>query len=464
MNFIDREHNTVSSIDCLLKSGLCDSLTVIPAVLPSIIDDIESLCEFDHNQRCAYILHRFFDCFTFDELVEIVSSVAEKIDIGSPLLCLDDGYMLVELFSERTLSYHGFTVGMIPKLIARARAKAGLGKKYLIVSAEADYVQSAIKTDPHVVSLLSCDSSPIIKAYLNSTNGNIFELSSTKNVLTKAVDDIANDLDIDIYKLEDMSILKMVIGGCLIVSSYCELLNMGEVEVDTKFNVILDSKSFDLALSAMLVERMGLPIDAVVISDDENQRVHQIFYDQEHDIRISNDSPLNFQKGEAELLLRLIYANDNAIVLKAIDELNKQGYYSISHDEFSHMMGCLITGYCTDYDEEYMAETVNSEDDYIVSRSTARVMSIYDDYTDAFNDNTTALMFSIESPLVDPCFAMTQIPDRRANTQKDMLRVIAEEMGYDILDIIDRKQSVKWITIDELKTTLNEVINGIKGE
>lgn len=464
MIFTDSEHNTVSSINCLVKSGLCGSLAVIPKELPCIIDDIDRLCEFDYNQRCAYILHRFFDCFTFDELVDIVNSISERIDVASPLLYLDDGYMLVELFGEKTLSYHGFTVGLIPKLLASARAKAGLDKRYLIVSSDADYAQSAIKTDSHVASLLACDSSPIIKAYLNATNGNVFEMSSTKNILKKAVDDIANDLDIDIYKLEDMSILKIVIGGCLIVSSYCDLLNMGELESNSKFNVIIDSKCFDLALSAMLAERMGLPIDTVVISDDEDQRIHQIFYDQSHDIRISNDCPLNFQKGEAEMLLRLIYSNDNATALKAIDKLNKQGYYSISHDEFSHMMGCLITGYCTDSDEEYMAEVVNSEDDYIVSRSTARVLSIYDDYTDTFSDSTTALVFATESPLSDPSFAMTQIPDRRAVTPKDMLRVIAEEVGYDILDIIDRKQTIKKIDFDELQATLNEVANGIKGE
>ncbi len=465
MNFLDSDHKTISSLDCIIKSGLYGCTSLIPQEIPSIIDDIATLCDYEYNERCAYVLHRYFDCFTFDELVDIVRNVSDKIDITSPLLYLDDGYMLTELFSEGTLSYIGFIVGIFPELIARARAKAGLDKRYLIVSTDADYAQSALKTDTaHVLSLISSDSSIVSKTYLNATNAQVFEVLSTSDLIDNAFDDIINETNVDIYKLEDMSVLKLIIGSSLLISSYCDLLNMGEVSKGDNFNIFLDAKCFDLVISALLVERMGLPVDTVVIADDEAQRVHQMFYNRHSDFIIGYGTPINFHKGEAEMFLRLIYADDLLSAIKAIDALKAEGSYSMTHREFSRKVRCLVSGYCADLELDEIVEMMNLEFDYLLGESTARVLSVYDDYTVTFTDNTTALVIATESPLVNPSFTMGEIPDRKAKSEKDKFRVIAEGMGYNILDIIDREQNIKKISLDELKATFYEVVNGIKGE
>lgn len=465
MNFLDSDHKTISSLDCIIKCGLYGCSPLVPQEIPSIIDDIVTLCDYGYNERCAYILHRYFDCFTFDELVDIVRSVSDKIEVASPLLYLDDGYMLTELFSEYTLAYNGFIVGIIPEFIARARAKARLDKRYLIVSTDSDCVQSALKVDStHIFSLISSDSSILAKAYLNVANAKVFEVLSARDKIDDALGAIANEADIDIYKLEDMSVLKLIIGSSLLTSSYCDLLNMGEVSEGDNFNIFLDAKCFDLVISALFVERMGLPVDAVVIADDEAQRIHQMFYNQRCDLIIGYDTPINFHKGEAEVFLRLIYAEDLFSATKAIDELNVKGSYSMTRGEFSRRVRCLVSGYSTDSEVGEMVEMMNLELDYLLGESTARVLSVYDDYSVTFNDNTTALVIATESPLINPSFTMGEIPDRKTKSEKDKLRVIAEEMGYNILDIIGREQNIKRISLDKLKTTFLEVVNGIKGE
>lgn len=466
MIFLDSDHKTISSIDGLIRCGLYGSSPLIPQEFPSIIDDITTLSDYGYIERCAYVLHRYFDCFTFDELVDIIRRVFDKIDVTAPsLLYLDDGYMLTELFSEGTLSYTGFAVSLIPKLLAKARAKAGLDKRYLIVSTDARYAQVAVKTDSdHILSLISSDSSIAFKIYLNMTNAKVVEVLSTSDKIDNALDDIIKDADIDIYKFEDMSMLKLIIESSLLVSSYCDLLNMGEVSIGDNINIFIDAKCFDLIMSALLVERMGVPIDSVVVADDESQRIHQMFYNQRRDFIIGYDTPLNLRKGEAEFFLRLIYADDLLSAIKSIDELTINGCYSMPHREFSRKVKYIVSGYCADSEMDEIVEMMNVEFDYLLGPSTARVLSVYDDYTVTFNDNTTALVIATESPLMYPSFTMGEISDRKAKSEKDKLRVIAEEMGYNILDIIDRELNIKKISLDELKATFHEVVIGIKGE
>ena len=130
-------------------SGLApDGGLYVPESFPPVsIKEIEDMTVLDYPERSARIMSLFFDELTYDELLDITRRAYSTFDGDpAPLVKLDDGLYVLELWHGRTHAFKDMALSVLPLLMTALKAKAGQTETCLIpVATSGDTGKAALE-------------------------------------------------------------------------------------------------------------------------------------------------------------------------------------------------------------------------------------------------------------------------------------------------------------------------------
>ena len=247
-------------------------------------DDFTTLCECNYAERAAIILHKFFDDFSFEFLLDACTEVYSSFidNDPAPLVAVNPNEFFLELHHGKSCSNKDLSVGLLPHLINEALRINAKNKEYTAVCLDnVDTCKAAMNSFKDIQNAkLICfsttnDATQIQKLQLATNHGAntyVAEYIGDYNLALSELKKIIAD-NKNIVIADSCNIACVAAQTVYYISAYCDLINTGTISLGDKVNFVLPVESGTELLSCLYAKKMGLHIDKIIFSSEEDNCV-----------------------------------------------------------------------------------------------------------------------------------------------------------------------------------------------
>ena len=330
--------------DAMLTGLARDGGLYVPETIPKLsTDDIKAMAGKSYEEIAFQVMRPFVgDTFSDDDFKGIIKRAYK--DFGhaarAPLVQLDHGHYLLELFHGPTLAFKDFAMQLIGQLFQTALSRRN--ERVTIVGATSGDTGSAA-----IEAFRGLDN---VDVFIMYPHGRISEVQrrqmttpSESNVHALAMDgdfddcqarlkDMFNDFEFrDGVRLAGVNSINWARVLAQVVYYFSSAVSVGAP--DRKVSFTVPTGNFGDIFAGYIAKRMGLPIDRLVVATNQNDILHRCLSGQGYhkgetspsispsmDIQVSS----NFERALFDA-----YDRDGNAVSQLMDEL-KQGGFDVS--------------------------------------------------------------------------------------------------------------------------------------
>jgi threonine synthase len=353
----------VLGFEAAMLTGLArDGGLYLPESIPQMShEDIAALHGLSYEEVAFRIMRPYLgDAFTDDEFRDIISRAYEGFGHAAraPLVQLDQGHFLLELFHGPTLAFKDFAMQLIGQLFEFSLKRSG--QRVCIVGATSGDTGSAA-----IEAFRGLDAVDVFILY---PHGRVSEVQrrqmttpSESNVHALALDghfddcqarvkDMFNDFAFrDAVGLAGVNSINWARVLAQVVYFFTSAVALGAPQRKVSFTV--PTGNFGDIFAGYIAKRMGLPIDRLVVATNQNDILHRCISTSEYkpDGVIPSISPsMDIQvSSNFERALYYAYDQDAAAVAQLMDEL-KAGGFSASQGALQALRESFDSGRCSE--------------------------------------------------------------------------------------------------------------------
>ena len=454
----------------VIKKGLADDGGLfVPESIPSITEaDIAELCKKTYAERAASILSMYLTDYTYEELLSDCKEAYSETSFqggAAPLVKVKENLYSLELWHGPTAAFKDMALQIMPRLLSRALVKTGeKNTAIILVATSGDTGKAALEgykdiDRVKIIVFYPVDGvSKVQKLQMATQTGSNVNVCAIKGNFDDAqtgVKKIFADDDAKKKLLENAYVLSSansINWGRLApqivyyISSYCDLINSGEISFGEEINVCVPTGNFGNIFAAYLAKRMGLPINKLVCASNTNNVLTEFLqtgvYDRNRKFHLTMSPSMDILISSN--LERLLYfcagSEETARYMK---ELNTVGRYEVS-EEIKALIAENFIGYFAD--EKETAKTVKAfynDDKYLVDTHTAVAMNCAEKYVSAFNDGKKMVVASTASAYKFAADVYKAIADKEASKDTEALNELSAltntEIAYPLKNLAERK-------------------------
>ena len=397
----------------------------VPESFPQVtLAEIESMEEMTYAERSAFVMSKYLDEFTYEELLEIANRAYSRFDSEDtcPLTKVDEGFYILELWHGPTFAFKDFALTVLPQLVSACRKKRGEEAKTLVlVATSGDTGKAALEGFKDVEGTEIMAFYPdegvahMQKLQMITTGGENTYVAGIKGNFDDAQTAVKNIFTDDGVRAElakagyVMSSANSINWGRLLpqiayyFSAYSDLLSSGEIEVGDKVNFVVPTGNFGDILAGYYAMRMGLPVGKLLCASNINNVLTDFFTTGEYDATrefhktISPSMDILISSNLERLLFELCDRDDTRLV-SLMSALKSEGKYSVDLSEIKRKLGVFCAGFAGE--DETMETIYNTFDEYgyVVDPHTAVAIAVYNDYCMSSDDETPAVILSTANP------------------------------------------------------------------
>ncbi len=426
MNYISTRNPEVkvSASQAITKGISSEGGLFVPETLPAVsVSEIEKLAGLDYIGRAKSILSMFLTDFTAEELDSCVRGAYEtgfSSEKVAPLVKLEDGTYILELFKGPTCAFKDMALQILPRLLTVASGKAAKGTEIVIlVATSGDTGKAALEGFKDVentrilVFYPSEGVSPMQKLQMCTQEG--------KNVSVCAIEGNFDDAQSGVKKIfTDKAIAEKLATNGMAFSSansinwgrlvpqivyyfsaYCDLVADGEIKAGDAINVCVPTGNFGNILAAYYAKEMGLPVKKLICASNSNSVLTEFLttgvYDKNREFFTTISPSMDILISSN--LERLLYSMSGSEKVCAwMKSLAENGKYEIDAESFAKIKADFAAGCCNDEETKATIADVFKAKDYLCDTHTAVAVKVYNDYKAATGDSTPAVIASTASP------------------------------------------------------------------
>ena len=165
------------------------------------------------------------------------------------------------------------------------------------------------------------------------------------------------------------------------IHSYLELVRQDAISMGEKVYLNVPSGNFGNALGGYYAWKMGLPVEKIIISSNENNVLTRLIRDGKYDLRecevVSTTSPAMdiLKSSNVERVLFDLFGQERTKEL--MFDLEEKNFYELREDELAKLREFFDADYCTGEEgKKYIKETFEN-DNYLMDPHTATCMKSY---------------------------------------------------------------------------------------
>ena len=474
-----------------IKQGLAnDGGLFVPDSMPVLSDnDIKALCEKSYPERAAYILSQFLTDYTYEELLsDCCEAYSEKSFVGgaAPLVNIHDHLYSLELWHGPTAAFKDMALQIMPRLLSRALKKTGEERTALIlVATSGDTGKAALEGYKDIDKIKMMVFYPVDgvsrvqklqMATQTGSNVNVCAINGNFDDAQSNVKKIFGDADVAAKLNENgyfFSSANSINWGRLVpqvvyyVSAYCDLINMGKINMGDKINFCVPTGNFGNIFAAYIAREMGLPINRLICASNKNNVLTDFLetgtYDRNRKFHLTMSPSMDILIS-SNLERLLFFAAGAEKNIEYMNALAKDGKYTIDADTKAKI-DSVFSGYYTD--EEKTAETIKTVFEkygYLCDTHTAVAVNAAEEYSAQTNDGLITVVDSTASPYkfaADVYASLGQIAPADPLDALDALSAYSNtEIAYPLRGLGERK--VRFTDVCDPADMADKVLEFIK--
>ncbi|MBP3695917.1 MAG: threonine synthase [Clostridia bacterium] len=426
MNYVSTRNTDVkvSASQAITKGISSEGGLFVPENLPAVsVAEIEKLASLDYIGRAKSILSLFLTDFTEAELDSCVKGAYEtgfSSEKVAPLVKLEDGTYILELFKGPTCAFKDMALQILPRLLTVASGKAAKGTEIVIlVATSGDTGKAALEgfkdvENTRILVFYPSDGvSPMQKLQMCTQEG--------ANVSVCAIEGNFDDAQSGVKKIfTDKAIAEKLAANGMAFSSansinwgrlvpqivyyfsaYCDLVAGGDIKAGDAINVCVPTGNFGNILAAYYAKEMGLPVKKLICASNSNSVLTEFLttgvYDKNREFftTISPSMDILISSNLERLLYSMSGSENVRSWMKALAETGK---YEVDAATLEAIKADFAAGCCNDDETKATIAGVFKSKDYLCDTHTAVAVKVYNDYKASTGDATPVVIASTASP------------------------------------------------------------------
>ena len=416
---------TVTAAQAIAQGLASDGGLFLPESIPSVsIDDISEMCSMDYRSRAVYIMAKYLDEFSEQELKGFVSEAyADNYDDEkiAPTRFLDDNTGVLELFHGPTCAFKDMALQMLPRLLTASLKKLGEKREVcILVATSGDTGKAALEGFADV------ENTKILVFYPHNGVSDVQQLQmitqTGENVGVAAVCGNFDDAQTGVKQIfgdreltEELSENGWILSSANSInwgrllpqivyyfSAYCDYANSGRISYGDKLDFVVPTGNFGNILACWYAKAMGLPVGKLICASNQNNVLADFFargvYDRNRTFYTTISPSMDILvSSNLERLLYSICKSDSEVAAY-MTELAKAGKYEVSDAIKTVINEHFVGGYCSDDDTKAAINKVYNENGYLMDTHTAVAYKKLADFRRDTDRTAPAVVVSTASP------------------------------------------------------------------
>lgn len=399
----------------------------VPCELPHFsIDKIVSMTAMSYIERAKTVLKEFLTDFTDEELDYCVSGAYAAEKFSSPAIAptvnINGNENILELWHGPTCAFKDMALQLLPYLMTVSAHKTADGKTIVIlVATSGDTGKAALEgfkdVDKTKILVFYPEDgvSPMQKLQMLTQEGENVSVCAIKGNFDdaqSAVKSIFTNNEIK-GKLAEKNMMfssaNSINWGRLVpqivyyFSTYCDLINMGNIKAGDEINVVVPTGNFGNILAGFYAKKMGVPIKKLICASNSNNVLTDFLktgtYDRNRAFYTTTSPSMDILiSSNLERLLYHMSGEDDALIRNLMGELSESGKYTVSDTLIGDIQTVFDAGYTA---ENKVDETIKEHFDkyaYLCDTHTAVAVNVYEEYVKATGDDIPTVIDSTASP------------------------------------------------------------------
>jgi len=458
----------------------------VPKEVPNLGLDFISKYKDKSYKELAFDLLKVFNIDIDDKTINEALSLYDKFDDNtnpSPVVKISDDLFVNEQYHGPTRAFKDMALQPFGHILSSVAKKRG--EQYLILAATSgDTGPAALNTFKNkegikVVCLYpNGGTSDVQRLQMVTEDGENLKVIGINGNFDDAQNALKSLLASDTFKQElekdnmKLSAANSVNFGRIIFQiiyhfqSYLELLRANEISLGEKIYINVPSGNFGNVLGAYYAQKMGLPVEKLLVSSNKNNILTQWLTTGKYDIR---DKQLELTLSPAMDILkssnieRVIFDLFGAKRTKELmEDLNNNKFFEHTSDELKKLKEFFSATYS---DDNYGLEVVKrySEQGYLMDPHTATCIKGYEELREN-KDIKTVIYSTAEWTKFSPTVLNAlDNSDIKYNDEK-ALELISKKLNLDIPNSIKSLFNAKELhtTIIDIENLEDEIVSFLK--
>ncbi len=420
-----------------IVSGLApDGGLFVPEELPSIsLREIEAMAELDYPKLAAEVLARYLGDYSVGELLGFTEKAYSKAkfpaETPAPVVELDKGRYLLELFRGPTCAFKDFALQMLPFLLTSALKKTGETREAVILTATSgDTGKAALEGFADVpgtrifVFYPSGGVSAIQRLQMVTQRGDNVGVCAVKGNFDDAqtgVKQIFGDAEF----AEELSRRGFFLSSANSInwgrllpqivyyfSAYCDYVNAGKIAAGEEIVFCVPTGNFGNILAGWFAGRMGLPVKRFVCASNANDVLTEFIrtgvYNKNRPFHLTISPSMDILvSSNLERLLYMLCGDQQTKAFMA--QLSAEGRYDVGEAVHAGIAKRFYAACCDDDATRARIDRVWKQYGYLIDTHTAVAAEAIEQYRVQTGDDTPAVVVSTASPFkfaADVCAAL----------------------------------------------------------
>ena len=431
MNFIStRGGEKVGGAKAIVQGLSSNGGLFVPEKFP-VVDaaELEEMLSMSYAERAAKIIHKYLDEYDYDGLLKACEAAYSRFEGDpAPLVKIDDGVYILELFHGPTCAFKDMALTLLPYLLKEGCRIMGIKEDILIlVATSGDTGKAALEgfRDAEGVKIMvfypNDGVSKMQKLQMctqDGSNVNVVAVKGNFDDCQTAVKGIFNSAECAAelkkrgYLLSSANSInfgRLVPQVVYYFSAYLDLVSSGQIEQGTQIDFSVPTGNFGNILAAYYAKLMGLPVRRLHCASNMNNILTDFLAKGEYDTRrefykTTSPSMDILISSNLERLLFEVSGRDAALTAQRMQALKTDKVYRITPEEQARIAQTFDGGWA---DEDETRETIATffdlEEGYVLDPHTAVAVSVYNEYSAETEDMTPAVIVSTASPYKFAC-------------------------------------------------------------
>ena len=358
---------------------------------------------------------------------------------------------MLELFHGPTSAFKDVALSMLPQLLTQAKKQKAQQEDILILTATSgDTGKAALEGFRDVPGVKICVFYPqggvslVQRAQMVTQEGNNVVVCAVEGNFDDAQTGVKNIFaacrKVDAGQLSSansINIGRLVPQITYYFKSYQDLLRSGKIQMGDKVNFSVPTGNFGDILAGYLAKLLGLPVGKLICASNANNVLTDFIrtgtYDRRRVLHKTMSPSMDILvSSNLERLLYLMSGCDTQLVSSLMEQLNRNGSYTVPEELLAEIQSVFWAGCCDDAGAQAAIGSVWSKHHYLCDPHTATGWAVAEDYVNQTGDETPMVVLSTASAYKFPAAVLDALSVTPAADEFDQMEQLSAATGWAI--------------------------------
>ena len=439
---------SVDSAKAVLLGLAQDGGLYMPEKLPQV--DVEACLSEDVYAMAIRLLSAFLpDISDMDGLVKkaytgkfAASDLTPTVEVGP--------FSVLELFHGPTSAFKDVALSMLPQLLTQAKKQTQQQDILILTATSGDTGKAALEGFRDVPGVKICVFYPqggvslVQRAQMVTQEGNNVVVCAVEGNFDDAQTGVKNIFaacrQVDAGQLSSansINIGRLVPQITYYFKSYQDLLRSGKIRMGDKVNFSVPTGNFGDILAGYLAKLLGLPVGKLICASNANNVLTDFIrtgtYDRRRNLHKTLSPSMDILvSSNLERLLYLMSGCDTELVSALMEQLNREGSYTVPENLLQQIQSVFWAGCCDDIGAQAAIGSVWSKHHYLCDPHTATGWAVAEDYVNQTGDQTPMVVLSTASAYKFPAAVLGALGEVPAADEFDQMEQLSACTGTQI--------------------------------